>query len=113
MRNTRRSRSGDQTRRCPDCKALLLVAQTRRGEVLLDKEPSPYGRFVFETAYVDGKPTGARRARFVPADEKLKPGTTQWRDHRWTCKGRKKNRRAPDVEVADFPVEQQRLFKEA
>lgn len=91
------TKSGRTTRRCPSCRELCLVAQGDRGELLVDREPAPAGRIVFQTAHTkDGQPLGARRAHFIGEGETPKPGTTRWTPHKWTCRARKRRARSAD-----------------
>lgn len=78
-------------KRCLNCRRLVLVAQSERGELLLDPEPAPDGHVIFQTAVTeDGQALGARRARFLVEGEAPKPGTTRWVWHGYSCNARKK-----------------------
>lgn len=84
-------------KRCPDCRRLVLVAQSERGELLLDHEPAPDGHVIFQTAVTeDGQALGARRARFLADGEMPRPGTTRWVWHGFSCSARKRPLSATD-----------------
>ena len=90
--------------RCPDCRRqVLIVTATNRGsDLVLDVKPDPAGPVVL----VQSSNTGARGGRFLRRDEAW--SGERYRLHRDSCTAAKKRKRrpAPDVEVADFPVEQ-------
>lgn len=96
--------------RCPLCRRAVLIvpAENRRGDLILDAAPAADGPVVIETAV---NAPAAKRGRFLRRDERSTGDRYQL--HRTSCP-KACHRRPSEPEPADFAIEDGWLpFREA